>query len=145
MANSLPSPSEGSVYTNPTTGTKMKYSSGCWKPIGYLPTDGSEAMQDTLWSKSHEVNGVDITADNYTGGAQTLYINGEPVAIDDGLEYSIQSSLRDQNVKLGRTKYYQEDQPSIGDSYNHGGALWFKPSTNQLHFYNDSDAAWVQL
>ena len=57
--------------------------------------------------------------------------------------------VNDEDVTSGLSQellqYYQEDQPSIGDSYNHGGALWFKPSTNQLHFYNDSDAAWVQL
>lgn len=144
MSNSLPSPYEGLVYTNPTTGSMMKYSSGCWKPVGYLPLDGSESMEDTLWSKNQNINGSPITADA-VGGNQKLYINGAPVVIDDGLEYTVRTNLKDQNLKLGRTKYYQESEPPIGDSYNVGGALWYKPSTNHIHFYNDSDSSWVQL
>ena len=64
MANTLPAPTEGLVYTNPTTGKRMKFSDGCWKSIDYLPIDGSDAMQGTLWTPDQMINGNTLTADS---------------------------------------------------------------------------------
>ena len=61
MANTLPAPTEGLVYTNPTTGKRMKYSDGCWKSIDYLPIDGSDSMQGTLWTPDQLINGNTLT------------------------------------------------------------------------------------
>jgi hypothetical protein len=64
MANTLPTPTEGLVYSNPTTGKRMKFSDGCWKPIDYLPLDGSDSMQDTLWTPDQLINSNTLTADS---------------------------------------------------------------------------------
>jgi hypothetical protein len=68
MANTLPAPTEGLVYTNPTTGKRIKFSGGCWKPIDYLPLDGSDSMQGTLWTPDQLINGNTLTADSISGG-----------------------------------------------------------------------------
>ena len=41
----------------------MKYSDGCWKSIDYLPLDGSDSMQGTLWTPDQLINGNTLTAD----------------------------------------------------------------------------------
>jgi hypothetical protein len=78
--------------------------------------------------------------------AQDLYFNGDPVVIDTGLQGSLATLLSTQSRKLGRTKYYQDSALPTGDSYNYpDGSLWYQPTSNNLHFYNDSDQTWVQL
>ena len=68
MSNTLPAPTEGLVYTNPTTGKRMKYSDGCWKSIDYLPLDASDSMQGTLWTPDQLINGNTLTADSAVEG-----------------------------------------------------------------------------
>lgn len=77
---------------------------------------------------------------------QDLYFNGDPVVIDTGLQGSLATLLSTQSRKLGRTKYYQDSALPTGDSYDYpDGSLWYQPTSNNLHFYNDSDQTWVQL
>ena len=141
MSNTLPAPTEGLVYTNPTTGKRMQYSDGCWKSIDYLPLDASDSMQGTLWTPDQLINGNTLTAD-----AQDLYFNGDPVMTDDGTTRSLATLLSTQSSKLGRTKYYQDSALPSGDSYDYpDGSLWYQPTSNKLNFYNDGDQTWVQL
>jgi hypothetical protein len=104
MSNTLPTPTEGLVYTNPTTGKRMKFSDGCWKSIDFLPLDGSDSMQGTLWTPDQLINGNTLTADSVSvenddgihwvgyptpppseaGWSSVTYGNGKFVAVASG-------------------------------------------------------------
>ena len=67
MSNTLPNPSEGLVYTNPTTGSQMVFEDGRWvSGSELLLKSGQDSMQGTLFSKSNLINSntLDTPADS---------------------------------------------------------------------------------
>lgn len=151
MANSLPTdPNHGQVYvlpTNPDTSFKYDSNESVWKPNNFLPKSGEDSMLGRLIGQDHYLNNQLLTQDSEGDSyGEGLYFNGARVITRSDIDVDSENAENIRTViglsrSTGRFSFTSETQPTT----TVGGALWFKPSTNAVYYYNTSSSSWIQL